>query len=45
MNLKEIKEMISLMNDNGLVELEVEKDGMTIHFKPLWEWLLNQDKE
>ena len=21
-------------------KLEVEKDGMTIHFKPLWEWLL-----
>ncbi len=33
MNLKEIKEMISLMNDNGLVELEVEKDGMRIRLK------------
>ena len=33
MNLKEIKEMITLMNDNGLVELEVEKDGMRIRLK------------
>lgn len=33
MNLKEIKEMISLMNDNSLVELEVEKEGMRIRLK------------
>src|SRR3989338_5052322 len=33
MNIKEIKEMISLMNENGLVELEVEKDGMRIRLK------------
>lgn len=33
MNLKEIKEMISLMNENGLVELEIEKDGMRIRLK------------
>ena len=33
MNLKEIKEMITLMNENGLVELEVEKDGMRIRLK------------
>ncbi|HNX81901.1 MAG TPA: acetyl-CoA carboxylase biotin carboxyl carrier protein [Candidatus Omnitrophota bacterium] len=33
MNLKEIKEMITLMNDNGLVELEVEKEGMRIRLK------------
>ena len=26
-------------------EHEVEKDGKTIKFKPLWKWLLNQDKE
>jgi oxaloacetate decarboxylase alpha subunit len=32
-NLKEIKEMIALMNDNGLVELEVEKEGMRIRLK------------
>jgi len=33
MNLKEIKEMISLMNDNGLMEMEIEKDGMRIRLK------------
>lgn len=33
MNIKEIKEMISLMNENGLVELEVEKEGMRIRLK------------
>ncbi len=27
MNLKEIKEMITLMNENGLTELEVEREG------------------
>jgi oxaloacetate decarboxylase alpha subunit len=35
MNLKEIKEMISLMNENGLMELEVEKDGMRIRLKKM----------
>lgn len=33
MNLKEIKEMISLMNENNLVELEIEKEGMRIKLK------------
>ena len=33
MNIKEIKEMINLMNENGLVELEVEKDGMRVRLK------------
>jgi len=33
MNLKEIKEMIALMNENGLMELEIEKDGMRIKLK------------
>ena len=33
MNMKEIKEMISLMNENNLMELEVEKDGMRIRLK------------
>jgi acetyl-CoA carboxylase biotin carboxyl carrier protein len=33
MNLKEIKEMINLMNENGLMELEIEKDGMRIRLK------------
>ncbi|MBI4972747.1 MAG: acetyl-CoA carboxylase biotin carboxyl carrier protein [Candidatus Omnitrophica bacterium] len=35
MNLKEIKEMITLMNENGLVELEIEKDGMRIRLKKI----------
>ena len=33
MNLKELKELIELMNENGLTELEVERDGMTIKLK------------
>ena len=33
MNLKEIREMINLMNENSLVELEIEKDGMRIRLK------------
>jgi acetyl-CoA carboxylase biotin carboxyl carrier protein len=32
-NIKEIKEMINLMNENGLVELEIEKEGMRIRLK------------
>ncbi len=33
MNLKEIKEMINLMNENDLMELEIEKEGMRIRLK------------
>lgn len=33
MNIKEIKEMINLMNENGLVELEIEKDDMRVRLK------------
>ncbi|MDD4910140.1 MAG: acetyl-CoA carboxylase biotin carboxyl carrier protein [Candidatus Omnitrophica bacterium] len=33
MNLKEIKEMINLMNENGLTELEIEKDGTRIKLR------------
>ncbi len=33
MNIKEIKEMINLMNENNLMELEVEKEGMRIRLK------------
>ena len=33
MNLKEIKEMIQLMNENGLSEFEMEKDGLKIRLK------------
>lgn len=33
MNIKEIKEMINLMNENGLTELEIEKDGLRLRLK------------
>ena len=33
MYIKEIKDMINLMNDNGLTELEVEKEGLRICLK------------
>ena len=33
MNLKEIKEMIALMNENNLTELELERDGLKISLK------------
>ncbi|MBL7132016.1 MAG: acetyl-CoA carboxylase biotin carboxyl carrier protein [Candidatus Omnitrophica bacterium] len=33
MNIKEIKEMIKLMNDNDLMELEIEKEGMRIRLR------------
>lgn len=35
MNLKEIKEMINLMNENNLMELEIEKEGMRIRLKKI----------
>lgn len=35
MNLKEIKELIALMNENELMELEVERDGMKVRLKKL----------
>ena len=35
MNIKEIKEMINLMNEHGLIELEIEKDGMRIKLKKM----------
>ena len=37
MNLKELKEMVDLMNENGLAELEVEREGMTIKLKKAQE--------
>jgi acetyl-CoA carboxylase biotin carboxyl carrier protein len=33
MNIKEIKEMISLMNENNLSELEIEQEGTKIRLK------------
>lgn len=33
MNLKEIKELIALMNENNLSEIEMERDGLKIRLK------------
>jgi len=33
MNLKEIKELINLMNENGLMELEIEREGTRIRIR------------
>lgn len=33
MNIKEIKEMIALMNENDLMELEIEREGFKIKLK------------
>jgi len=33
MNIKEIKEMINLMNENNLLELEIEREGLRIKIK------------
>lgn len=33
MNIKEIKELINLMNENGLTELEIEREGVKIRIR------------
>jgi len=33
MNLKEIKELITLMNENGLSELEIEREGLRVRLR------------
>ena len=33
MNLKEIKEIINLMNDNNLNEIEIEREGLKLKLK------------
>ena len=33
MNIKEIKEMLQLMNENGLTEFELEQDGIKVRLK------------
>lgn len=33
MNVKEIKEMVALMNESGLMELEIEKEGLKLRLK------------
>lgn len=35
MNLKELKELIELMNENGLTELEIEREGLKVRLKKL----------
>lgn len=35
MNLKEIKDLIILMNENSLMELEIERDGTKVRLKKL----------
>jgi len=37
MNLKEIKELITLMNENDLTELEIEREGLRVKLKRLPE--------
>jgi len=33
MNVKELKEMIALMNENGLIEIEIEREGQRIRLR------------
>lgn len=33
MNLKEIKDVIALMNENGLTEIEIEREGLKLKLK------------
>jgi acetyl-CoA carboxylase biotin carboxyl carrier protein len=37
MNLKELKELVELMNENSLTELEIERDGTKIKLKKTGE--------
>jgi len=50
---REVKALVEASGELGVKKLtvltwdgkkEVEKDGMTIHFKPLWKWLLEEAK-
>jgi acetyl-CoA carboxylase biotin carboxyl carrier protein len=40
MNLKEIKEIIALMNDNNLNEIEIERDGLKLKLKKSAEGMI-----
>ena len=40
MNLKEIKEILALMNDNNLNEIEIERDGLKLKLKKAQEGVL-----
>lgn len=33
MNIKELKELVNLMNENNLAEVEIEKEGLRVHLK------------
>ncbi|MBN1872175.1 MAG: acetyl-CoA carboxylase biotin carboxyl carrier protein [Candidatus Omnitrophica bacterium] len=45
MNIKEIKEMISLMNENHLTELELEKNGLKIRLRKGYEGVIEREVE
>jgi acetyl-CoA carboxylase biotin carboxyl carrier protein len=45
MNLKELKELIALMDENKLTELEIEREGMRIKLKRLPEGGFSQTVE
>lgn len=45
MNLKEIKELITLMNENNLTELEIEREGIKVRLKKLPEGTIEQRVE
>jgi acetyl-CoA carboxylase biotin carboxyl carrier protein len=42
MNVKEIKELIALMNENGLTEVEIENGGFKIKLKKTSEGVIQQ---
>ena len=33
MDQRELKKLVQLMNDNGLVELEIEREGERLHLR------------
>ena len=43
MNIKELKEMINLMNEHGLAELEIEKDNFKIKLKKTSSGAIRQE--
>ncbi len=45
MNLKEIKELIVLMNENSLTELEIEREGMKVRLRKYAEGRIEQRVE
>jgi len=42
MNLKEIKELVALMNENSLTELEIEREGIKVRLKKYSEGRIEQ---